>query len=45
VHLSRIGRIWNNFYKQDPNPTRQDVLNQATQTDRQFGSQFDPELC
>ncbi|AZA62810.1 RHS repeat domain-containing protein [Chryseobacterium indoltheticum] len=44
VHLSQIRKMWNRFYKQNPNPSKQQLLNQATIIDQKFGSQFLPPL-
>ncbi|AZA77808.1 RHS repeat-associated core domain-containing protein [Chryseobacterium joostei] len=44
VHLSQIRKIWNKFYKETPNPTKQDLLDQATLVDKKFGSQFTPKV-
>jgi hypothetical protein len=46
VHLSKIRIEWNKFYKQHKLdgtvPTRQQLLNKATEIDNLFGSQFTP---
>lgn len=42
VHLSQIRKAWNRFYKSNPNPTRQDLLDQRDQIDQDFGDQFNP---
>ncbi|WP_084566675.1 RHS repeat-associated core domain-containing protein [Chryseobacterium piscicola] len=44
VHLSQIRKIWNKFYKKYPNPSKQQLLDQATIIDQKFGSQFSPPL-
>ena len=44
VHLSAIRKEWNRFYKANPNPTQQDLLDKATEIDGAFGSQFNPPL-
>ena len=44
VHLSQIRKAWNGFYKQFPNPTKQQLLDFATQVDDQFGHLFDPPV-
>ena len=44
LHLSQIRREWNQFYRQNPNPTKQDLLQKATEIDRKFGSQFNPPV-
>jgi hypothetical protein len=44
LHLSKIRRAWNEFYRAHPSPTRQDVLDFAAQLDRRFGTIFEPPL-
>ena len=44
VHLGKIRREWNEFYRSNRKPTRQDVLDFATQIDKKFGALFDPPL-
>ena len=44
VHLSQIRKIWNKFYKENPSPTKQQLLDQATVIDQKFGTQFTPPL-
>jgi hypothetical protein len=44
VHLSKIRKEWNRFYKQNANPTKQQLLDKATEIDQKFGSQFKPSI-
>lgn len=44
LHLSKIRRAWNDFYRTHARPTKQVVLDFAAQLDRQFGALFDPPL-
>lgn len=44
VHLSQIRKIWNKFYKENANPTKQQILDQATIIDQKFGAQFTPPV-
>jgi hypothetical protein len=44
LHLSKIRRAWNDFYRTHVRPTKQQVLDFAAQLDRQFGSLFEPPL-
>ena len=44
VHLSAIRKAWNRFYKSNPNPSLQDILDQATLIDDQFGHLFRPPV-
>jgi len=42
VHLSEIRKEWNRFYKGNPNPTREQLLEHATTIDRKYGGSFRP---
>lgn len=44
LHLSKIRREWNAFYRTHPNPTKQELLNKASEIDQKFGSQFNPPI-
>lgn len=44
VHLSQIRKEWNRFYRQNPNPTQQQLLDKATEIDNKFGTQFVPPV-
>ncbi len=44
IHLSKIRKSWNRFYKNNPNPTRQQFLNEATEIDNLFGHLFTPPI-
>jgi hypothetical protein len=46
LHLSRIRREWNEFYRANPagTATKQKFLDKATELDRRFGLQFEPKL-
>jgi hypothetical protein len=44
VYLSAIRNMWNDFYASNPSPTRQDVLNYATEVDDQLGQWFTPRI-
>ena len=45
VHLSQIRKIWNAFYKAHPNgATQEELLEQATKIDDQFGACFMPPI-
>jgi hypothetical protein len=43
LHLSQIRRSWNQFYRTNLHPTRQQILNKATEIDRGFGNYFLPQ--
>ena len=44
VHLSQIRRSWNEFYRNNPSPTPQHLLDHATTIDEQFGHLFNPPI-
>lgn len=44
LHLSQIRREWNQFYRQTPNATQEQLLQKATEIDAKYGSQFNPPL-
>jgi len=44
THLSQIRKLWNRFYKTHPNPTLEQLLDQATKIDDMLGHLFDPPL-
>jgi len=44
LHLSTLRKEMNVFYKNHPNATRQDVLDEATRLDRKYGHLFKPSV-
>ncbi|RJQ79987.1 hypothetical protein D5S17_09460 [Pseudonocardiaceae bacterium YIM PH 21723] len=44
VHLSALRRAWNAFYLANPNPTKQQLLDEATRLDDLYGNQFNPAI-
>jgi len=44
VHLSKIRKEWNRFYRETPNPTKEQLLTKATEIDRKYGAQFTPPV-
>lgn len=44
VHLSKIRMLWDDFYIDHPNATRQELLDFATKVDDLHGAQFDPPV-
>lgn len=44
MHLSHLRKEWNRFYRNNPNATRQDLLEFATKLDVKYGSEFDPPV-
>jgi lipopolysaccharide/colanic/teichoic acid biosynthesis glycosyltransferase len=44
LHLSKIRRAWNDFYRTHARTTKQEVLDFAGHLDEQFGAFFEPPL-
>ncbi|MEN5028656.1 PAAR domain-containing protein [Pseudomonas sp. Ps21-P2] len=44
LHLSTIRKEWNRFYRENASPTKQQLLDKATEIDNMIGSQFDPPI-
>jgi RHS repeat-associated protein len=44
VHLSQIRKIWNQFYKANPNATREELIAEARRIDDMFGGLFNPPI-
>ncbi|MBM7770601.1 hypothetical protein JOD54_000805 [Actinokineospora baliensis] len=44
VHLSKLRKAWNRFYDENPNATKQDLLDFATKMDDKYGDQFKPRV-
>ena len=44
VHLSKIRKAWNEFYRANPTATKEQLLQKATEIDKQFGTQFTPPV-
>jgi uncharacterized Zn-binding protein involved in type VI secretion len=44
LHLSYIRKEWNRFYRETPSPTKQQLLDKASQIDDIIGSQFNPPI-
>lgn len=42
IHLSRIRRSWNEFYRTHPTATKEQLLEHATKIDREMGKEFSP---
>src|SRR5262249_45194213 len=42
LHLSQIRKAWNEFYRANANPTRQQVQDFAQKLDQQLGATFEP---
>lgn len=44
LHLRKIRGIWDDFYIDFPNPSKQQLLNKATEIDNLFGNKFNPPV-
>ena len=44
VHLSKIRKMWNEFYRKHPTTTKEELLDQATKIDDMFGHLFNPKI-
>ena len=44
IHLSKIRKQWNAFYRTHPTATREQVLQKVKDIDDLFGSQFKPPV-
>ena len=44
LHLSQIRKEWNRFYKENLNPTREQVMEKRLEIDRTYGLLFNPRV-
>ena len=44
LHLSKIRKEWNRFYKEVPNPTKEQLLNKRLEIDKKYGELFNPPV-
>ena len=44
IHLSKIRKEWNRFYKEYPNPTKEQLLNKRREIDVKYGKSFNPPI-
>jgi hypothetical protein len=44
LHLSHIRKEWNRFYKENPNPIKEQVIRKRLEIDRIYGHLFNPKL-
>ena len=44
LHLSIIRKEWNRFYKEFPNPTKEQLLNNRLEIDNKYGDLFNPPI-
>ena len=44
IHLSQIRKEWNKFYKENPSPTKEQLLQKREEIDKKFGDRFNPPI-
>ena len=44
LHLKQVRREWNQFYREYSTPTREQLLQKASEIDARYGSQFNPPI-
>ena len=44
IHLSKIRKEWNKFYRENPSPTKEQLLEKATEIDNLYGDKFNPPV-
>ncbi len=44
LHLSKIRKEWNRFYREFPNPTKEQLLNKRLEIDKKYGDLFNPPI-
>ncbi|MGN7117515.1 hypothetical protein [Lysinibacillus odysseyi] len=44
IHLSKIRRDWNRFYRNNPNPTKEEVISYMIELDKKYGENFNPPV-
>ncbi|MGY0695009.1 hypothetical protein ACW2QC_19980 [Virgibacillus sp. FSP13] len=44
IHLSKIRKDWNRFYRNHPNPTKEEVINYMIELDKKYGEKFNPPV-
>ena len=44
LHLSKIRKEWNKFYKEFPNPTKEQLLQKRLDIDKKYGHLFKPPI-
>ncbi len=44
LHLSEIRREWNRFYKENPDPTKRQLLQKRLEIDMKYGERFNPQI-
>ena len=43
IHLSKIRKEWNEFYKQNPVPTKHQLIEKRLEIDKKYGDNFNPQ--
>ncbi len=44
IHLSKIRKDWNRFYRNNPNPTKEEIINYMVDLDKKYGENFNPPI-
>ena len=44
IHLSKIRMDWNRLYRNNSNPTKEEVLNYMVELDKKHGENFNPPV-
>ena len=44
LHLSKIRKDWNRFYRNHPNPTKEEIINYMIELDKKYGENFNPPV-
>jgi hypothetical protein len=44
IHLSKIRRDWNRFYRNNQNPTKEEVIYYVIELDKKYGDNFNPPV-
>jgi toxin YxiD len=44
IHLSKIRKEWNRFYRNNPNPSKTDFINYMIELDKKYGDKFNPQV-
>ena len=44
IHLSKIRKDWNRFYRNHPNPTKEEIISYMIELDKKYGENFNPPV-
>lgn len=44
IHLSKLRKDWNRFYRNHPNPTKEEIINYMIELDKKYGENFNPPI-